>query len=187
MSQSSDIALGAKERWTAYRSAALNVVSADRLAVVHCVESRYFVHAHWRHLQQSSDLVHNTDASPSVVLALSEIEKRHDCSFFILAGVSREDFLDESLICFAELEWDGRVVVGCVAVLSNRYEHGPGRQLPCRLHTTMIAALDVRGVEVKVRHCDEILFAGRRALEALLSMIGASFEAMAVCIRSTRI
>jgi len=44
----------------------------------------------------------------------------------------------------------------------------------------MIAALDVRGVEVKVRHCDETLFAGRRALETLLSMTGASFEAIAV-------
>ena len=59
--------------------------------------------------------------------------------------------------------------------------------LICRLHTTMIAALDVRGAEVKVRHCDEILFAGRRALEALFSMMGASFEAMAVCDSSTRI
>ena len=101
----------------AYRSAALNVVSAHRLTIVHCVESRYFVHAHWRHLQQSRDLVHDTDACPSVILALSKIEKRHDCSFFILAGVSGEDFLNESFVCFIEFKWDRGVVVGCVAVL----------------------------------------------------------------------
>jgi len=163
------------------------VVSAHRLAVVHCVESGYFVHAHWRHFQQSGDLIHDTNACPSVVLALSEIEKRHDCSFFILTGVSREDFLDESLVCFTEFEWDRRVVVGSVAVLRCIYELDASRQPPYRLHTTMIAALVVRGVEVKVLHCDETLFAGRRALETLLSMTGASFEAIAVSTTSTGI
>jgi hypothetical protein len=50
----------------------------------------------------------------------------------------------------------------------------------------MIEALDVRGVEVKVRHCDETLAVGRMAREALLSIMGASFEAIAVCGVSTR-
>jgi hypothetical protein len=95
------------------------MVLADRIPVVHGVESRNLVYSHGRHFQYPRNLIHNTNATESV-LALSEIEERHDCSLFVLRGVPGHDFLDELLILRCELERDIGVVLGRVAMLQAR-------------------------------------------------------------------
>jgi hypothetical protein len=51
------------------------------------------------------------------MLALSEVEKGHDSSLLILGRVTFEDLIDDFFVLGAELERDGWVVVGFVAVL----------------------------------------------------------------------
>jgi len=89
---------------------------AHRVAVVHGVESGDLVDSHRRHLQESRDLVHDTDAGEAV-LSLAEVEKRHDGGLLVLAGVAGQDFLDELLILGVELEGDAGVVLSRIAVL----------------------------------------------------------------------
>jgi hypothetical protein len=100
----------------AYRSANLHEILAHGLSVVHGVESRDFVNSHRRHLQKPGNLVHDADARETM-LALAEIEQGHDSSLFILWGVAVEDFVNDLQVVLVELERDGRVVVGFVAVL----------------------------------------------------------------------
>lgn len=102
--------------FSTYRCAALDVEPARRVAVVHGVESGDLVDSHGRHLQESRNLVHDTDASPAV-LPLSEVEERHDGGLLVLAGVAGQHFLDERLILGVELEGNARVVLGSIAVL----------------------------------------------------------------------
>ena len=54
------------------------------------------------------------------MLALAEIEERHDGGFFVLWRVAFDDFVDEAEIDVVEFEGDGWVVVGCIAVLEAR-------------------------------------------------------------------
>lgn len=51
------------------------------------------------------------------MLPLAEIEEGHDGRFFILRGVTFQDFCDEFFVDGVELERDGWIVVGCVAML----------------------------------------------------------------------
>lgn len=102
--------------FSTYRCAALNVELADRVAVVHGVEGRNLVNSHGRHLQESRNLVHDTDAGEAV-LPLSKVEQRHDGGLLVLAGIAGQHFLDELLILCVELEGDVEVVLGSVAVL----------------------------------------------------------------------
>ena len=99
-----------------YRSAYLDKVLADRLAVVHGVESCDFVDTHRGHLQQPGDLVHDTDAGVAV-LALAQIQHGHDGGLLVLRGVTFEDLIDELKVLLGEIERDTRVVGGFVAVL----------------------------------------------------------------------
>jgi hypothetical protein len=92
------------------------VVLADRVPVVHGVESRNLVYSHGRHLQYPRNLVHNTDAAEPV-LALSEIEERHYGGLFVLRGVARDDLLDKLLILRGEFEGDFEVIFGRIAML----------------------------------------------------------------------
>jgi hypothetical protein len=101
-----------------YRCADLDKVFAHRLSVVHGIKSRDFINSHGRHFQQTSNLVHDTDTGKSM-LALSEVEKRHDSSLLVLGRVTLEDLIDDFFVLGAELERDGWVVVGFVAVLEN--------------------------------------------------------------------
>lgn len=107
------------------------VVAANGVAVVHCVESGHLVDTHGRHLEHSGDFVHDADAGEAV-LALSEVEQRHDSGFLVLRGVSCEDFLDELLILGVELERDARVVFGRVTVLEGLSVHVPEMLYRCR-------------------------------------------------------
>lgn len=101
---------------SSYRCADLDVVLAHGGPVVHGVESRDLVHTHGRHLQYPCNLVHDADAAESV-LALSEIEERHDGGLLVVGGVSRDNLLDELLILFGELEGNRGVVLWTIAVL----------------------------------------------------------------------
>ena len=84
--------------------------------VVHGVEGRDLVHTHGWHLQYPRDLIHDADASETM-LSLSEIEKRHNSSLLVVGRVSRNDLLDELLILGTKLEWNGRVVLWGITVL----------------------------------------------------------------------
>lgn len=99
-----------------YSSAKLNKVFANGLAVVHGVESCDFVNTHRGHLKQPGDLVHDTDAGVAV-LALTQIQDRHDSSLLVLGRVAFEDLIDELEVLVVEFEREGRVVGGLVAVL----------------------------------------------------------------------
>lgn len=92
------------------------MVLAHGIPVVHGVECRNLVYTHGRHLQYPRYLIHNTDAAEAV-LALSEVEKRHDGGLFVLRGVSGNDFLDEFLILRIEFEGNFEVVFRSVAML----------------------------------------------------------------------
>ena len=101
---------------SAYSSANLNEVLANRLAVVHGVEGRDLVNTHWGHLEHASDFVHDTDAGEAM-LALAEVKQGHDSSLLVLGRVALEDLIGEFEVLLRKLEREGRVVVGLVAVL----------------------------------------------------------------------
>ena len=105
-----------KRQWFSYRCAKLNEVFADRLTVVHGIESSDFVDTHGGHLQEAGDLVHDANACEAV-LTLAQIQERHDCSLLVLGGVALEDLIDQSLVLLVERERDARVVGRLVAVL----------------------------------------------------------------------
>jgi hypothetical protein len=98
-----------------YRSACLNEELADGGSVVHGVERSDFVNAHGGHLEEPSDLVHDADGGEAV-LALAEIEDRHNGGLLVLGWVSLEDLCDKLLILGVELERDIGVIVGRVAM-----------------------------------------------------------------------
>jgi hypothetical protein len=99
-----------------YRRAGLDKELADGRPVVHGVEGGNLIDAHRGHLEQARDLVHDGDAGEAV-LALAEIEERHDGGLLVLWRVALEDFGDDGLILLAKFERDGGVVVGRVAML----------------------------------------------------------------------
>lgn len=99
-----------------YRCADLDVELAHGVAVVHGVEGCHFVDTHWRHLEYPGHLVHDADAAESV-LALAQVEQRHDGRLLVLRGVAGDNLLDELLILRREFEGDLGVVLGRVAML----------------------------------------------------------------------
>jgi hypothetical protein len=92
---------------------------ANRISIVHGVECGHFVHPHGWHLQHSCNLVHDADTGEAM-LSLSEVQQRHHGGLFILAGVSTEYLLDELLILLVELERNGEIVFGGIAVLGRK-------------------------------------------------------------------
>jgi hypothetical protein len=69
------------------------------------------------------------------VLALSEIEERHDGGLLVLRGVAGDDLFDELLILRGELEGNFDVVFGGVAML--RIALATLLALDKRVHTTL--------------------------------------------------
>ena len=100
--------------------AGLDVELANRGPVVHGVERGDLVDAHGGHLEDARHLVHDADAGEAV-LALAEVEQRHDGGLLVLGRVPLEDLGDDGLILGGELEGDVGVVVGGVAVLSHQF------------------------------------------------------------------
>lgn len=87
-------------------SADLDKVLADGLAVEHGVEGGDLVDAHWGHLEEFCDVVHNGDGSPALVLALAEVEEGDDGGLLVLRGVVGDDFLCTGEVVGSELERD---------------------------------------------------------------------------------
>lgn len=110
---------GANVAIAAYRCADLHEVLANGLAVVHGVEGRNLVNAHWGHFEHASDLVHDADAGETV-LALAKVEQGHDGGLLVLRRVALEDLIGEFEVLVGKLEREGRVVVRLVAVLLDR-------------------------------------------------------------------
>lgn len=102
-----------------YRCAKLDEEFADRFAVVHCVESCDFVDAHRGHLEEAGDLIHNADAGVAM-LTLTKVQEGHDSSLLVLRGITGEDLLDELVVLLGELEGEGGIVLGGVAVLDRK-------------------------------------------------------------------
>jgi hypothetical protein len=89
---------------------------ARGISVVHGVEGGDLVDTHGRHLQYARHLVHDADAREAV-LALSEVEERHDGSLLVLRRVPGDNLLDELLVLRRELKGDFGIVLRRVAVL----------------------------------------------------------------------
>jgi len=92
------------------------MIPPHRITIIHSIKRRHLINPHWRHLQQPCHLVHDADAREAV-LPLAQVQQGHDGGFFVLAGVSRQHFLDELFILGVEFEGDVEVVFGGVAVL----------------------------------------------------------------------
>lgn len=134
------------------RGACLEMESADRRSVVHCVEGSNLIDSHRGHLQDPSNLVHDADTREAM-LPLSKIEKRHHRRFLVLWGVAFEDLIDQLLVEGVELERDLGVVVRSVSMLPKKTlsaqdstERGP------RPHTTCSTSLATRAVTERFRH-----------------------------------
>jgi hypothetical protein len=127
-----------KEVRPTHRCADLNMETANRVAVVHCVEGSHLVDTHRGHLKQPRHLVHDADAGEAV-LPLAEIEQGHHGGLFVLRGVAGEHLLDELLILRRELEGDGRVVVGGVAV----HVEGVAARGRCEAEGTPLSPLEL--------------------------------------------
>ena len=89
---------------------------ARRIPVVHGVEGGDLVDTHWGHFQYPRNLIHDADAGEAV-LALAEVEERHDGGLLVLGRVPRDNLLDELLVLRRELEGNVRIVLGRIAVL----------------------------------------------------------------------
>lgn len=101
-----------------YGGADLHVVFPDRVAVVHGIEGSDLVNTHRRHLEETSNLVHDAETGESV-LALTEVEDGHHGGLLVLWWVARQDLLDHGVVLLIELEGDVRIVISGVAVLGS--------------------------------------------------------------------
>lgn len=108
--------------------AGLDEELADRRAVIHGVEGGDFVNAHRWHLEDAGDLVHDADGREAV-LALAEVEDRHDGGLLILRRIALQELGDDLLVLLGELEGDIGVVVLRVAVL-RREKRALAERLP---------------------------------------------------------
>ena len=99
-----------------YSSANLDMIFPNRIPIIHSIKRRHLINSHRWHLKNPRHLIHHTQTSESG-LSLSKVEERHDGSLFVLGRVAGEDLFDDGLVLGGELEGDGGVVFGCVAVL----------------------------------------------------------------------
>lgn len=144
-----------------YRCANLDMELANRVSVVHGVESRNLVHAHGRHLQEPRDLVHDADARVSI-LSLAQVKDGHDSSLSILGWIAFHDLLDHFLVLRGEFEGDAGIVLGAVSVLQkgivlaidhHRELNRPKISPEAGILTTASVSLRAGVLEVNERHC----------------------------------
>jgi hypothetical protein len=72
--------------------------------VEHGIERRNFVHPHGWHRKKFGDIVHDTDACPSLVLSLCKVEQRNDSRFLVLRWVVGNDLIGPCEVFGSELE-----------------------------------------------------------------------------------
>ena len=145
------IGLGALAESNTNGGACLEVESANRRSIVHCVEGSNLVDAHRGHLQDPSNLVHDADTCEAM-LPLSKVEKRHHGRFLILWGVAFEDLIDKLLVDGIELERNLGVVVRSVSMLHGTLSAQVSRKRGPGSHTTCSASLATRAVTERFRH-----------------------------------
>jgi hypothetical protein len=135
-----------------YRCADLDVEFAHWRPVVHGVEGRDLVHTHGGHLKEARNLIHDTDAGEAV-LALAEVEQRHNGGLFVLRGVAGDNLLDEFLILRREFEGNRGIVLGRIAVLQAVSAEPLGGQAAQKgSRTTMSESLRAGRETLKARH-----------------------------------
>jgi len=91
-------------------------VGANGFPIEHSVERGDFVDTHGRKLEKLGDIVHHTDARPSLVLPLAQVEKGNDRCLLVLWWISRYYFLRSLQVVRGEFKRDLGVVVCSVAV-----------------------------------------------------------------------
>lgn len=113
------------------------------------------------------------------MLALSQVENRHNGSFFVLWWIALEDLFDELIVLFCELEGDVGIVFWRVSVLIGLVSSYICSRSNAR--TTWRASLAALELAENVRHCDcEAGRTDRKAerktkgviLEAIVAMLG---------------
>ena len=72
--------------------------------VEHGVERRDFVHSHRLHFEQLCHVVHDTDARPSLVLSLAEVEEGDGGCLLVLLWIMGDDFIGALKVLRCELE-----------------------------------------------------------------------------------
>ena len=117
------------------RGACLEMEPANRRPVVHCVKGSNLVDAHWGHLQDPPDFIHNANAREAM-LPLSQVKKRHYRRFLVLRGIAFEDLIDELLVDGVELEPNLRVVVPSISMLHDPSSAQDSKKGRPESHTT---------------------------------------------------
>lgn len=132
------------------------------------------------------------------MLALAQVQQRHDCGLLVLWWVPLEDLGDDGFILGGKFEGDAGVVVGCVSVLLQlraslaspsqsllvvREDHAPRRVVTTghdrgfrRARTTMSESLGLEAVTESARVCGLAALRAERA--AVLNTRGAILLAM---------
>jgi hypothetical protein len=103
-------------RWGSYGRANLQMPLAYGTSVVHCVECSNLIDTHRRHLQQSSNFIHDAQACETM-LPLSEIENWHHGRFLVLWWIALQNLIDELVILLRELEGNASIIIRRIAVL----------------------------------------------------------------------
>ncbi len=98
-------------------AAQLNEVFAHPRAIEHGVEGRHLVDARGRRLHDRRHLVHGRHGKPPPVLSLGQIQQGDDAGLFVVGGIFGEDFIDQFVVLFGEVEVRLGRVVGRVDVL----------------------------------------------------------------------
>jgi len=94
----------------------LNEMFSNGLTIEHGIKSRNLVHPHGGHRKKFSDIVHDADACPSLILPLCKVEQRNDGRFLVLRWVVGNDLISPCEVLGSELEGYLRVVVCGVPV-----------------------------------------------------------------------
>ena len=94
------------------------MVPPNRATIIHRVERCHLIHTHRRHFQDPSDLIHHADTCKAM-LSLSQVQKGHDSSLFVLAGIACEDLINEFLVLSGKFEGDGWIVSSRVSMLDS--------------------------------------------------------------------
>lgn len=74
--------------------------------IEHSIEGRDLVNTHGWHLKKFSNIVHDANARPTLVLSLTKVEERDDSSLLVLRRVFRNDFVRTFHILGSELKGD---------------------------------------------------------------------------------
>ena len=64
-----------------------SLATRHNIPIEHGIESCDLVYSHWRQFEELRHIIHDTNASPSLVLPLAKIKKRNYSSLLVLRRV----------------------------------------------------------------------------------------------------